>query len=57
MIKPSSPEPLGQFQPTWHKASLGEGTHGFTNKDHLIIKKEMIDFLLSKSIIAFKQMC
>ena len=24
-FSPSSPEPLGQFQPFWHKAFLGEG--------------------------------
>ena len=28
----SSPEPLCQFQPTWHKASFGEGIQVYTNK-------------------------
>ena len=49
------------FNQTWHKASLGERDSRFYNKDHLIMKKEMIGFLLSKSTLwynhRFEQMC
>ena len=48
------------FNQTWQKASL-KGTQGFTNMDHLIIKKEMTGFLLCKSTLWFnhssEQMC
>ena len=32
-----------------------KGTQGFTNKDHLVIKKVMIGFLISKSTLCFNR--
>ena len=32
------------FNQTWHEASLGEETQGFTNKDNTILKKEINEF-------------
>ena len=40
---------------------FGEGTQGFINKDHSVIKKEMMVFFLSKATLchnhSFEQMC
>ena len=45
-FKKSSPDQnhLANFNQIWHKASLGEVTQVFTNKDNLILKKEIVRF-------------
>ena len=48
-IKLSSPEPLGHFQPN---VSEVKGTQDLTNKEHSILKKEIV-FLLSESTLQY----